>query len=101
MSYVTNNMRSKFGSFIEKMKPCLDMLDNPEIFNVYRNADGSLWYSGARGKEKYGHMDDSSALLAMNILATMTGTTVADEQPFLEGEIPEYGHRFSGTVPPI
>lgn len=101
ISYIPNSMRSKFTSFVEKMKICLDKLEEPGIFNVWRNFDGSLWYSGARGKKKYGSIDEASTLLAMDILATMISTTVAPEHPFLEAEIPEYGHRFSGTIPPL
>lgn len=98
MSYITNNFRTKFGSFEEKMRLCLDKLKEADIFGVYLNEDGTLWSAGARGKTKFGVMAPEVAHIAMNILATITGTIIAEEQPFIEGEIPEYGHRFSGTI---
>lgn len=100
-SYITANMRSKFQSFQEYMKPCLDKLLEPEVFGVRRSAEGKLIATGVRGKEIFGEMKNEIAIQAMNILATMSGTIIADEKPFIEGEIPMFGHRFSGTIPGI
>lgn len=100
-SFISNNNRTKFDSFVEKMKIVLNQLEDEDVFEAYLNADGKLWCEGVRGKKQFGTMKANEALLAMNILATMQNTRIAAESPWLECEIPSYGHRFSATIPPV
>ena len=101
MSYITENKRVKFGSFEEKMKPILTKLEEPDVFNVYLNADGNVWYDGNRGKDIFMTMHPQDALIMLNILATLCDTSIIEERPYLEVEIPHYGHRLSATIPPV
>lgn len=92
---------TKFSSFEEKFSEVLNKLKEDDIFEVHLNADGILRADGARGKEEFGVMTSQSAMLGMKILATLLSTTLAPESPDLECELPIYGHRFAGTIPPV
>ena len=83
------------------MQIVLEKLNDKNVFETYLNADGKLWCDGVRGKSCFGYMKQNEALLAMNILATIQNTKIAPESPWLECEIPIYGHRFSATIPPV
>ena len=81
------------------------------ILNPYRNEDGS--YEGHILVEKHGSglqalvyqgkavkMSATKAETIMSVLASITGKFIHNKSPRLECQIPKYGHRFTGVIPP-
>lgn len=46
-------------------------------------------------------MTASRAETIMSVLASITGKYLHNKQPYLECQIPKYGHRFTGVIPPV
>lgn len=46
-------------------------------------------------------MTSSKAETIMSVLASITGKFIHVKSPYLECQIPKYGHRFTGVIPPI
>ncbi|MBP9742098.1 MAG: Flp pilus assembly complex ATPase component TadA [Burkholderiales bacterium] len=46
-------------------------------------------------------MSSSRAETIMSVLASMTGKFIHQKSPYLECQIPYYGHRFTGVIPPV
>ncbi|MFN8770211.1 MAG: ATPase, T2SS/T4P/T4SS family [Neisseriaceae bacterium] len=89
------------------------------ILNPCRNSDGS--YVGHILVEKHGKglqnlirkkydgsdtseiitMTATKAETIMSVLASITGKFIHYKQPYLECQIPKYGHRFTGVIPPV
>lgn len=86
------------------------------ILNPYKNADGS--YEGHILVERHGEglqnlqkitsngqsqivkMSATKAETIMSVLASITGKFIHNKNPYLECQIPRYGHRFTGVIPP-
>jgi P-type conjugative transfer ATPase TrbB len=46
-------------------------------------------------------MTATKAETIMSVLASITGKFIHNKSPFLECQIPKYGHRFTGVIPPV
>lgn len=51
-------------------------------------------------KEKLVKMSAAKAETIMSVLASITGKFIHNKNPILECQIPKYGHRFTGVIPP-
>ena len=102
------HLEKDMGELLEVMQD----QDTIEIMlNPYKKEDGS--YEGHILVEKYGSglqeliyngsvvkMSATKAITIMNVLASITGKFIHDKSPCLECQIPKYGHRFTGVIPP-
>lgn len=52
------------------------------------------------GSRQIVKMSATKAYTIMSVLASITGKFIHDKSPFLECQIPQYGHRFTGVIPP-
>lgn len=46
-------------------------------------------------------ISNTKAETIMSVLASITGKFIHNKSPYLECQIPKYGHRFTGIIPPI
>lgn len=77
-------------------------LSDPQVVEIMLNPDGNLWVERAGEKMKpIGTMSAISAMSLMGTIASLFNTIITPEKPILECEIPPYGSRFEGLVPPI
>jgi type IV secretion system protein VirB11 len=105
------------------MADILDVLNDNTcsevILNPFQNPDGS--YIGHILIDKYGegiqnlHKKDAAgnwlneivtmtatrAETIMSVLASITGKFIHNRSPYLECQIPKYGHRFTGVISPV
>ncbi|MDR1397159.1 MAG: P-type conjugative transfer ATPase TrbB [Desulfarculales bacterium] len=80
----------------------LNALDDPEIIEIMLNPDGGLWMESlGRPMEHCGYISQDKALLILGYIASSLSTTVTVERPIVEGELPYFGCRFEGIIPPI
>lgn len=52
-------------------------------------------------KTKLVKMSATRAETIMSVLASITGKFIHHKNPYLECQIPKYGHRFTGVIPPV
>lgn len=80
----------------------LDALDDPNVVEVMLNDDSSLWVDrlGA-GMERIGTIDQIQAMSIVSTVAGILNTTVTEERPILECELPMNGSRFEALIPPL
>lgn len=76
-------------------------LADKKTVEILLNPDGTLWQERlGEALRPIGTMSHSSALAAMNTVASMLGKTLTYESPRLEGELPIDGSRFAGLISP-
>lgn len=80
----------------------IEALHKPSTIELMLNADGSLWHEEL-GKPmiKIGNIEAHRADAAMRTIASSLNTTITEETPILEGNLPLDGSRFAGWLPPI
>lgn len=88
------------GLKIDLTEEILAGLEDPDIFEIILNHDGTLWYDGVAGMRKAGTV---SRIKAYNIIMDVSG--ILDQEthstnPILEGEFP-LGGRFEALIPPV
>jgi type IV secretion system protein TrbB len=90
--------RRSLGPTIQKL------LDDPNVLEVYRNEDGSLWKDSLiEGRVDTGEtLDEEDAQQIVDLVADAVGNnTVGYNDPELAAEMPVTGERFQATLPPI
>lgn len=93
------------------LEAMLDPTITEVILNPFRLPDGS--YEGHVLVEKRGRglqnlykdgelvkLSNTRAETIMSVLASITGKFIHNKSPRLECQIPKYGHRFTGVIPP-
>ena len=95
-SRLLTKLKSELG------KSVLTALADPTVIEIMLNPDGTLWV------EKFGEpmkpidsMTATNALAAMGTIAHALHTTIARDNPILEGELPLDGSRFEGLIPSV
>jgi type IV secretion system protein VirB11 len=79
----------------------LKALNDPDVVEVMLNDDGKLWIESL-GKMTYAcdiQPNDSMAIL--NQVSSALNGELSKENPFVEGELPLNGERFTGVAPPV
>lgn len=81
----------------------LKYLDDREVIEILLNPDGKLWVErlGAHGLECVGDMSKVQAMSIISTVAALLETTVSEDRPILECEIPSNGSRFEALIPPV
>ena len=79
------------------------LMHRDDITEIYINDDGFVWYdSQTEGKVKSTlHLDDRQSKTIIEVVAGQIGKIAKEEQPSVSAEIPGYGCRFQGELPPI
>lgn len=89
--------------FMRELTPEFKMaLEHPSTVEIMLNPDGNLWVETIdAGMEKVSTIDTVKATMMMSTVATSLGKVITESTPILEGELPVYGYRFSGQIPPV
>lgn len=79
-----------------------DFLEDPEVVEIMLNPDGSLWVEKARRPmERCGHMPASQGEAILTTIAAHYRETITRDRPILTRELPFYGTRLIGLIPPV
>lgn len=82
--------------------PLYKKLHDPNVIEIMLNPDGQLWVEEfGEPMSVFGSMQPHSASLFMKAIAGYHNTTISDEKPILECELPLDGSRFEGVFPPV
>lgn len=78
-------------------------LDDPEIIEIDLNQDGKVWVERlfAEAPEHHCDLSPDRALALFGTIAHNLGAEANSKQARLNGELPYYGCRFSGHLPPL
>lgn len=115
MTQMNDALRHLEKDMAEILEVIRDQKTTEVILNPYRNEDGS--YEGHILVERHGDglcnltkdiegrleivkMSATKAETIMSVLASITGKFIHNKSPYLECQIPKYGHRFTGVIPP-
>ncbi len=82
----------------------LDLLEDPTVMEIMRNPDGNVWVDRqGKGQTNAGPLQsDANAKRTIECISTASGRTLnKTERPYVSGEVPGYGHRFQGVMPPV
>lgn len=76
-------------------------LKDPEVIEVIANSDGRIWIDRISHPMKCaGTMDESEVARVVSLVASDLEQIVDRDHPFVEGELPLDGSRFTGVMPP-
>ncbi len=86
-----------------QLKDILDYMVDPMTQDIIASSNGSLWLgqAGEPRLKKIGTMDSDSIHRIINTIASLAGKELKNSHSILECEIPHYGDRFEGLLPPI
>jgi len=81
----------------------IDALDDPAVVEIMVNADGRLWLERVEsGVEKTSIIVKSGYIKRLlRSIASLRGVSISAAAPILECELPGYGARVEGILPPI
>ena len=81
----------------------LDALQDPAVVEIMVNADGRLWIERLeKGIERSSVVVSAAQVESLlGTVASARGAVINAEEPILECELPVYGSRFEGVVPPV
>jgi len=79
----------------------LNALDDPDVVEIMLNDDGSLWIESLGKMTKAGSIKPQDAMAILNQVSSSLNGQLSREDPFVEGELPLNGERFTGIAPPI
>lgn len=80
-------------------KDLLDKLYDPDITDLYLNADGNVWIKSKKeGKQKAGYLRPAQGKAIIETVAGFHGEEVTRYSPSIEGEFPLDDSRFSGQI---
>jgi type IV secretion system protein VirB11 len=78
-------------------------LEDPDVTDILRNSDGSVWVNKKGWFHDVGNGLESD-FVARAMIGTVSGwlgVEVSPRSPFLEGELPLDGSRFTASIPPV
>lgn len=79
-----------------------DYMSDPAIIEIMANPDGSVWVDDLRsGQRSIETIEAFQAESILNVIASLSGTAIKQENPILECELPYEGSRFAGMIPPL
>lgn len=83
--------------------PIIDeLLRDPAITDIMRNADGNLWcVKHGRGRFRVGELSAQRAESLIRQIASHMGADATREQPTVSGILPGTNARFQGVLPPV
>lgn len=82
--------------------PLFEKLNDPNVIEIMLNPDGNLWVEEfGEPMSVFGSMQPGQASLFMKAIAGYHNTTISDDKPILECELPLDGSRFEGIFPPV
>ncbi|MCC2624516.1 MAG: P-type conjugative transfer ATPase TrbB [Burkholderiales bacterium] len=116
MTKINDALRHLEKDMAEILATIEDERTTEVILNPYKTADGSyeghvlverhgeglqnLYQNLPDGKTEIIKMSATKAETIMSVLASITGKFIHNKNPYLECQIPKYGHRFTGVIPP-
>ena len=104
----TDSRRLRNGRLLDKLRrelgpSILAALGDETVVEVMINEDGGVW-SEDLDKGMHRLSEDVSPQRAMSLVGTVAAlldTVANDRQPIVEGELPFFGYRFEGIIPPV
>lgn len=80
----------------------LDALNDNKVVEIMLNPAGDLWTdSHGGGMQCIGRVDPVRAMSIVATVAAMLGSTITQDNPILECELPLDGSRFEALIPPV
>ncbi|TWA81530.1 type IV secretion system protein VirB11 [Azospirillum brasilense] len=80
----------------------LSALKDPKTVELLLNDDGVLWQERlGEDMEAIGRIDPGQALAIVSAVAGINGDVLTEKSPWLEGEFPLDGSRFTAMIPPV
>lgn len=88
------------GAFGDKIN---EFLEDPDVIELMLNPDGKLWQDRlSEGCSDTGHIiSTSEAEMIIRIVASKRNEICNSENPILSAELPGFGYRFQGMLPPV
>lgn len=85
-----------------QLKKILSYLNDPKVHDVIANSNGSIWVQRAGSSlTQVGVMEPDEIERIICTVASLAGKELKNLGAILECEIPHYGHRFEGLLPPV
>lgn len=83
--------------------PVRSYFDDPAVAEVYVNSDQQLWVEWlGRGRERTSvTMADEATRKIIEMVASFCNTVANKGRPIISAELPFYGYRFEGSLPPV
>ena len=83
--------------------PMLQYFDNPQVVEIYLNSDQHIWVEFLEtGRQRTSlQVEDEDSRRLIELIATFRQTVANKEHPLLSAELPFYGYRFEGSLPPV
>lgn len=77
--------------------------DDVSVVEIMLNADKKLWIErlGEEMKDTGIEIEPEKSLQLIQLIASVCGTTVKDSNPIISAELPFFGSRFEGIIPPV
>ncbi|MGE4194646.1 MAG: P-type conjugative transfer ATPase TrbB [Pseudodesulfovibrio sp.] len=77
-------------------------LDDPDVIEIMVNPDQTLWIEKlGQDMALCGTLPPAQSRLIISLVASALETTITEDRPIVEGELPLDGSRFEGLMPPI
>lgn len=98
-----NSDNRALGMLRTALGEILKYFDDKEIVEIYLNSDKYLWIeklgTGRIRTELY--ISDEVSRRIIEQVATFRKTIANEKQPIISAELPFYGYRFEGSLPPV
>lgn len=91
-----NQLIEILNSQVKIKNDCYFRLEIIDEYNIEK-----YYYPSLFEKIQLVKMTATKAETIMSVLASITGKFIHNKSPYLECQIPKYGHRFTGVIPPV
>lgn len=99
------NVFDKYTMLVDKLNKKLPLSVNFKfkVKEILQDSDKILFkpYPNKICKARLVKLSATKAETIMSVLASITGKFIHNKSPYLECQIPKYGHRFTGVIPPV
>lgn len=91
------------GMLRTALGPIQTFFDNPNVVELYVNDDKHLWVEWlGRGREQTNIIvDEAASRRIIEMVASFAKTVANRDHPLISAELPFYGYRFEGSLPPV
>lgn len=83
--------------------PIRSFFEDPKVLEIYINSEQVLWveYQESGRKKTDIHIPAEDTRKIIEMVASFSNTIITKEKPIISAELPFFGYRFEGSIPPI